>query len=206
MDKNSEVAVRQNRGYTPNSTLMENARALLKGKWGLCVGVTLVYLLITSATNGANRFGGGLISLVLGGPLTLGLSIFFLNIVRKKDVEFTNLFDGFNRFGVAFLAYILVAIFVILWSLLLIIPGIIAALSYSMTYYIIVDNDTIDAQTAIKKSKAMMNGHKLKLFYLGLNFLGWALLCILTLGIGFLWLFPYMGTSFALFYEDIKGN
>ena len=90
--------------------------------------------------------------------------------------------------------------------LLLIIPGIIAALSYAMTYYIIVDNESIGALEAIRQSKEMMRGNKWKLFCLGLRFFGWSLLCLLTLGIGYLWLIPYMAISFAKFYGDISSQ
>ncbi|GHT57847.1 hypothetical protein FACS18945_2990 [Bacteroidia bacterium] len=90
------------------------------------------------------------------------------------------------------------------WSLLLIIPGIIAAISYSMTFYIIADDPAISAMDAINKSKKMMYGYKMKYFCLSLRFLGWALLCILTLGIGFLWLMPYIQVTFAKFYDDLK--
>jgi uncharacterized membrane protein len=97
-------------------------------------------------------------------------------------------------------------VFIILWMLLLIIPGIIAALSYSMTFYIIADDETMDAMEAIDKSKAMMDGYKWKYFCLALRFVGWALLCLLTLGIGFFWLMPYMQVTNAKFYEDVKAN
>jgi uncharacterized membrane protein len=90
--------------------------------------------------------------------------------------------------------------------LLLIIPGIIAAISYSMTFYILADDNSLTAMEAIDKSKAMMEGYKLKYFYLSLRFLGWALLAILTFGIGFLWLAPYMMVASAKFYDDIKNT
>jgi uncharacterized membrane protein len=90
--------------------------------------------------------------------------------------------------------------------LLLIIPGIIAALSYSMTFFIIADDESIEPMEALKKSKKMMEGYKLKLFYLSIRFFGLALLCILTLGIGFLWLIPYTYVTMAKFYDDIKDN
>ena len=104
------------------------------------------------------------------------------------------------------LAYILVGIYTILWLLLLIIPGIIAAISYSQTFFILADDNTLRPSEAIDKSKKMMDGYKLKYFYLCLRFLGLALLCVLTLGIGFLWLIPYMYVTCAKFYEDVKGN
>jgi uncharacterized membrane protein len=101
---------------------------------------------------------------------------------------------------------VLMLVFTLLWMLLLIIPGIIAAISYSLTFYIIADDDTIKPMEAIDKSKQMMDGYKWKYFFLALRFLGWALLCILTLGIGFLWLIPYVQVTFAKFYDDVKAN
>ena len=97
-------------------------------------------------------------------------------------------------------------VFVFLWALLLIIPGIIAAIAYSQTFYILAEDDTIGSMDALRKSKEMMIGYKWKYFCLGLRFIGWALLCVLTLGIGFLWLSPYIQVSYAKFYEDLKTN
>ena len=76
-------------------------------------------------------------------------------------------------------------------------------MSYSMTFFIIAEDDLIGPLEAIKKSKQMMCGYKWKIFCLGLRFIGWALLCILTLGVGFLWFTPYMSVSFAKFYDDL---
>ena len=90
--------------------------------------------------------------------------------------------------------------------LVFIIPGIIKAFAYSMTFYIMVDDKEIGANDAIEKSQKMMYGNKWKLFRLELRFFGWALLCILTLGIGFIWLIPYMQVTMVKFYDDIKGG
>ena len=95
-------------------------------------------------------------------------------------------------------------IFILLWTLLLIIPGIIATYSYAMTFFIIADDPQAGALEAIGRSKEMMRGHRWKLFCLFLRFIGWSLLCLLTFGIGFLWLTPYMQTSLAHFYDDVR--
>jgi len=115
------------------------------------------------------------------------------------------IFSGFNYFANTLVTYLLMVLYILLWTLLLIIPGIIAALSYSMTFYILVDEPTIKAQEALDRSKKMMDGHKMKLFYLCLRFWGLAILCLFTLGIGFLWLIPYMQVTTACFYDDING-
>lgn len=190
---------------TENVILMNNAQASLKGKWGLAIGTSVVYLLITGIIQSI-PVAGIIGSILIGGPMALGMAIFSLSISRNQDARLEQIFDGFKMFSVSVGAYFLMMLFIILWLLLLIVPGIMAALSYSMTFYIIADDPSIGAMEAIDKSKSMMDGNKLKLFYLGLRFLGWALLCILTLGIGFLWLFPFMYVSMAKFYDDVKGE
>ncbi|MPN61797.1 hypothetical protein SDC9_209541 [bioreactor metagenome] len=100
----------------------------------------------------------------------------------------------------------MMTIFVILWSLLLIVPGIIAAIRYSMCFYILADNPDIGIMEALNESKRMMRGNKWKYFCLNLSFIGWGLLCICTVGIGFLWLTPYVETSVIAFYDIANGS
>jgi uncharacterized membrane protein len=187
---------------TMNKALMQQARESLKGKWGLAVGTFLVFLLIECGIQAIPKTGG-LLSLLISGPMSVGGCIFALEISRNRNPQFEQIFYGFKKFGVSLGAYLLYIIFVILWALLLLIPGIIAAISYSMTFYIIGDNDNIGPLEAITKSKQMMYGYKWKYFCLCLRFLGWLLLCVVTLGIGFLWLVPYGSVSFAKFYDDL---
>ena len=190
---------------TENLSLMQSARESLAGKWGMAVGATLVYIVIVVGVQEVPKLGP-IASLIIGGPFSLGISMFSLNIARGRDAQLEQIFDGFKKFGVALGAYIISLVFVLLWMLLLIVPGIIAALSYSMTFYIIADDDSISGYDAMKKSKQMMDGYKMKYFRMCLRFFGWGLLCILTLGIGFLWLIPYMQVSAAKFYDDIKSQ
>ena len=190
---------------TENVVLMRQARETLNGKWGLAIGTFVVYFILMVGIQ-MIPIAGIIISLLIGGPMALGIASFSLSLSRNEDAKFNQIFGGFNKLGVSLGAYWLMILFTILWSLLLIVPGIIAAISYSMTFYIIADDDSIGVMEAIDKSKKMMNGHKLKYFYMGLRFFGLSLLCILTLGIGFLWLFPYMQVSLAKFYDDINGS
>jgi uncharacterized membrane protein len=190
---------------TENVVLMQMARESLKGKWGLAIGTFVVYMLISVVLQ-VIPVVGTIAPLIISGPFALGLAVFSLSISRKQDAKLEQIFQGFNNFGTALGAYLLMILFTFLWMLLLIIPGIIAAISYSMTFYILADDNSIGAMDAINKSKKMMDGYKWKYFCLGLRFLGWALLCILTLGIGFLWLMPYMRVSMAKFYDDVKAN
>ncbi len=182
---------------------MAEAREALRGKWGLAVGTVLVYMLITVPV-GMIPILGWLFQFLCGGPFVLGIAIFALTLARKQDARLSQIFDGFRKFATALGAYLLIAIFVVLWSLLLIVPGIMAALAYSQAYYIISESDSIGALDAISRSKRMMMGNKWKLFCLYWRFFGWALLCMLTFGIGFLWLTPYVMVSMAKFYDDLK--
>lgn len=184
-----------------NDALMKSAREALKGKWTLAVLTYLVYIIIAGISG---AFGWGLLGLVIGGPLYLGIAIFSLNIARGKEAKIEQIFDGFQRFSTSFIAYILMFIFIFLWMLLLIIPGIIAAISYSMTFFIIADDPGISPMDALSKSKKMMDGHKMRFFGLYLIFFLLTLLSALTLFIGLLWLMPFMYVTFAKFYEDIK--
>lgn len=189
---------------TENAVLMSRARESLRGKWGLAIGTLFVYMLIMGGIPRLlHKPGGGLV-LVIGGPMAVGLAVFALALVRKGEARFGQLFAGFGCFGTALGAYLLQLLFISLWTLLLIVPGIMAALSYSLTYYVLADDESIGPLQAITKSKELMYGNRWKLLCLGFRFLGWLLLCILTLGIGLLWLMPYMAVSYAQFYEDIK--
>jgi uncharacterized membrane protein len=190
---------------TKNKILMQQAKASLKGKWWSAVGVFFIYMLIICGANSIPKIGS-LIQLAITGPFMLGMSMFVLNIANKKEASISQIFDGFKTFWKSVGTYLLMVLFVMLWSLLLIIPGIIAGFAYSMTFYILAENKNIKPLDALKESKKLMRGNKWKLFCLSWRFFGWALLCILTAGIGFFWLLPYMNVSFAKFYEDIKKN
>lgn len=192
------------RGLTHNRDLMRMARESLDTRWGIAIGIALLFQVVLSGTAGLIPFVGVIACLIISGPMTLGLNGVFLSLARRAEVNVAQLFLGFNRFGNALGAYLLMSLFILLWSLLLIVPGIIAAYGYSMTFYIMADDPSVDAMDALARSKAMMRGKKWKLFCLSWRFFGWALLCLLTCGIGYLWLAPYMNTTFAHFYEDVR--
>ena len=190
---------------TDNRDLMAQARQCLAGNWGLGVGVVVACGVISGAI-GFIPIVGFICSLLITGPFELGMAMVFLALARAELPGFAMMFDGFKRFGTALAAYWLMGLVTVLWCLLLIVPGIIAALSYSMTYFILRDDPSVGAGDAIKRSKQMMQGNKWKYFCLQWRFFGWAILCMLTLGIGFLWLAPYVATSNARFYEDLRAG
>jgi uncharacterized membrane protein len=183
---------------TANAILMKEARESLSGRWGLAVGVSLVYLIISAIIAPPPAF------LILTGPMTVGFSTFIMAFTRKKESDISQLAAGFQNFGTSLIAYLLMTLYIILWSLLLIIPGIIAAISYSQTYFIIAEEKSIDPMEALRKSQEMMKGLKWKYFCLLLRFTGWFILSALTLGIGFVFLFPYIQVTLAKFYDDVK--
>ncbi|MBQ1816013.1 MAG: DUF975 family protein [Bacteroidaceae bacterium] len=199
-----------------NSEIRKQARAVLEGNWGKGVIATLIYFVITSALSagvsiplGYNLWlsnGSSLLMTILCLPLSWGFVVFFLHLARGLEKGYEALFDGYKCFIKVFLLMFLKALYIFLWSLLLIIPGIMKALAYDMAEFIMADNPDIDAQDAIHRSRVMMDGHKMKLFLMYLSFIGWGLLCLLTLGLGFLLLVPYIQTSLAVFYQDLKKN
>lgn len=181
---------------------MVRARDSLRGQWGLAVSGAAIYALVVFAN--VVPILGALVSLLVAGAMSIGLARFSLAIGRKTPTKLSDIFTGFDTFGVGLGAYLLQALFVMLWCLLLIVPGIIAALSYAMTFYIIAEEPALGPLQAIAKSKQLMQGHKWELFCLGLRLVGWSLLCVLSLGVGFLWLLPYMLVTVAHFYDDIR--
>lgn len=137
-----------------------------------------------------------------------GFIIFLLNTIRATQPCFGNLLDGFGFFFKIIVLNFLMALFIILWSFLLFVPGIIAALSYSQAIYILVDDPTKSAMQCLRESKALMRGHKWELFKLQFSFFGWALLASLpTVGYAVqVWTIPYTSMTYALYYEKLVGN
>ena len=180
--------------------IKEAAKEKLRNNYGMVLGVTIVSGIILGALAST-----GIGTLLVGGPIAVGVAIIMLEIIRGQKNEFADMFKGFNNFGSAFVMYLLTGIFVFLWSLLFVIPGIVKALAYSMAPYILADHPEMSGNEAITASKNMMQGHKGELFCLYLSFIGWLLLSALTFGL--LQLFyvgPYMAVAEAEFYEAIK--
>ena len=146
------------------------------------------------------------VQLILGGVIQLGYCKFLLNMEDGRQATIGDLFSQFHRFGAAFVMNLLRGIYIFLWSLLFIIPGIVAAYKYAMAPFILLEKPYLSPNEAITQSKEMMRGEKGALFLLDLSFIGWGLLCALTLGIGSLWLNPYKNASYAAFYRYLYPN
>ena len=140
-------------------------------------------------------------------PVAYGFAVLMLGVFRgAEEVDLGVLFAGFQEYSRILSTKLLQAVYTFLWSLLLLIPGIIKYYSYGMTDYILKDEPELCNNAAIERSMAMMEGNKMKLFLLDLSFIGWAILCLFTFGLGFFVLQPYMQVARAAFYEDLKAQ
>ena len=198
-----------------NQDYKNRALANLEGKWGTAAITALIFFAIYQGISimvtapmgdGAMSYSTQGIWELLCLPLGWGFTVYFLNLIRDEDISYGRLFDGYKDFVRIFLAGFLVTLAVIIGCILLIVPGIYLALMFSQTEFILKDDKGISATDAMMKSMKMMEGHKGELFMLVLSFIGWFLLCILTLGIGFLFLGPYFDTAMAHYYEDLKAE
>lgn len=202
------------------SELKQSAKDSLRGKWGTAIGICVVYFILAESIQVINfidlqnldLFSGSLLvvlyfAYLFSAPaLIIGFLKAYLLISRNQVAGIIDLFDGFSIYWKSFGLSFMVGLFTMLWTLLFIIPGIIASLRYSMAYFIMADNHDIGIMDAIKESKRITQGHKADIFVLYLSFFGWCLLCALTLGIGFLWLAPYMATTYANLYNKLSGK
>ena len=143
---------------------------------------------------------------VLGSIIRIGYARFNLDLVDRGTPSFETLFGYFSYWKTTAVAKLLQSVYILLWSLLFIIPGIIATYSYAMTEFILAEHPDLTASEAIAQSKEMMTGNRWRLFCLHISFIGWDILCAFTLGIGNLWLRPYKQAAEAAFYREISGT
>ena len=210
------------------------ARANFTAQYGTSVGGLLIVILITSALSMAYAAFNGLmlsvnavtnhivfnpglflvnqISLVLSiflyPPLMVGYNSFTLSIYRGGEADIGSIFsDGFANYWRKVGGMLWMYLFTFLWSLLLVIPGIVKALSYFMTPYILAESKNVTATDALKLSMRMTQGYKGEIFVMALSFIGWTILTGLTGGLlGIFYTGPYIYTSFAGLYDELKRN
>lgn len=157
--------------------------------------------------------------IILNVLINAGMYIFSLNTVRKTEPSLWNLLDGFGMFFRVLWLYILEAVYIFLWSLLCIVPGLIAMYRYRQAIYILIDHPEMSASQCISESKRMMGGYKIDLFWLDFSFLGWMLFVVVLnmmdtgmsvlnfIGIGTLlnvWVLPYRQLSYAEYYVKLR--
>ena len=188
--------------------IKEKAKAQLGGKifgskWLIALVVDLIVTVILGAGAGVTL---GLLIIVLTGVMNYGHAYVYLKNARDgEQMEIGDVFKGFNSdFGDLFLLGFMQSLFIALWSILLVVPGIIKSYSYAMAYYLKVDHPEMNWKDCITESRNLMQGHKWELFVLDLSFIGWYIVGALCLGVGTLWVSPYHNSARALFYESIK--
>ncbi len=170
---------------------------------------------VSAGGSGAANAGSSVTS-IIGTLLTVGVMFTTIDWLRTKKADFntaSGIFAVFCRkyFVGTIILVILTTIFKVLWTLCLVIPGIVKSYSYSQTYYIYKDitdsgqDENLNFLDYITLSRSLMKGHKLDYFVLQLSFAGWFILaCIIPFGIGFIWYWPYYTTTKAAFYKDLS--
>lgn len=143
--------------------------------------------------------------LFIGSIVGIGYARFNLDLVDNvTEARFATLFSYMRFWKVAIITRIVRTLYIVLWTLLFIIPGIIASYNYALTDYILAENPELTTKEALELSKKMMYGHRFRLFCLEFSFIGWAFLCVLSLGIGLIWLLPYTEAAKAAFYREVS--
>ncbi|KQL42338.1 hypothetical protein AN960_03630 [Bacillus sp. FJAT-25509] len=215
------------------SSIKKTAKSRLSGNWGKAIltlvvfGVLqgLIYMLLNGPVNyhytgsitldfdQQDLIPGGIqtvieiITAILNTLLGYGLLVYFLKLIRAEEKNISDIFFYFksgHQFIRGIIVGFLVTLFTVLWTVLLIIPGIIKSIAYSQVGYILKDFPEMNALDAITLSRRMMDGYKWKFFLLGLSFIGWGLLVIITFGLALFYVAPYFYTSQAQFYAEVK--
>lgn len=187
--------------------LKSQAKQQIKGKIGILFVISFIIVLITYVAQfilSLIPFGSFISTIIITPAFTLSLVRVYLNVAAGTKPSVGDAFCGFDDFWSAFKLNFLVGLFTFLWSLLFIIPGIVKSYSYSMSMCILAENKGKPALECINESKEMTNGHKMDLFVLGLSFFGWILLGWVTLGIAYIWILPYIETTYINAYNSLK--
>ncbi|MDD4689270.1 MAG: DUF975 family protein [Eubacteriales bacterium] len=184
--------------------LKASAKEQIKGKIGTLFVISLIVYVIVFLASLIPIAGALVNSILLAPAFSLSLAIIYLKLTDNMGIAIGDVFDGFYNFWGAFKITFLIGLFTFLWSLLLVVPGIIKGYSYSMAIYIYAENKEMGALEAISESKKMMHGHKMDLFVLYLSFIGWILLVAATFGIASIYVTPYMTATMTNFYKSIK--
>lgn len=159
------------------------------------LGIELPYLLSKSME---------ILGFLLGGVMMFGVSRITLSVIKKEDTKITDLFSGLSIYLKLLGLYVILTVLTIIGLNAFIIPGIVISLMFSQAFYILAENEDESVINCLAKSEKMMIGHKMELFYIELSFIGWVIAIILTAGIAFIWLEPYMQMTFANYYLKLK--
>lgn len=187
-----------------NLQLMKESRHKLAPFAGLAVLVSFIYVLMLCFASFFEDENLGIISLIVSGPLTLGIALFSRTIYQEGDPQLNQLFEGIQSFLKSFLAYISLTILIILGILFFIIPGVIISLGFSMTFFVMADRPELSFIECMGESWNLMQGYKLKYLGLWFRFIPWYVLGFLCFGVGILLVMPWSYVTSAAFYEKVK--
>lgn len=174
--------------------------------WG--ISLLLSYSVVLILNLDAESIKSNLVDLIISFvtlPLTVGYLSFLLNFVRGKKTTVNDVFSKMNIILPIFAVNIIVSLAVVVGCVFLIVPGVIVGLMFSMTSYLLADGET-NIGDVLKKSINMMKGYKWNYFVFCLSFLGWILLGVVTLGLAYIYVLPYMNVATTLYYEELKNN
>lgn len=183
--------------------LKTQAKALLKPQFFTVLLTGIVSGLVVALLN-VIPVVGNIASIVIAGPLAMGAMLVYTTVTAGKTAQLEQLFEPFKtNFLTAFLANLISVIMIMLYSLLLVVPGIMKAYSYAMVPYVLRYEPELSAMDALHRSEDLMRGHRMELFMLELSFLSWLPLFIITVGLAGFWVGPYIEITQTLFYDRI---
>lgn len=188
--------------YSTRAELKQQAKSLISSHYWPVIGATFLALLIYQAATSAFSLASFFLF-----PILCGLTLYYLALADGKETTIGDLFN--NGFDTAYYlrrvgGYAWMSLFIFLWSLLFVIPGIVKSFSYALTPYILARYPKVKAQDALKVSMTCMDGHKAELFALYLSFLGWGILSSVTLGIvGIFFVMPYLLITVTLWQRQV---
>ena len=171
------------------------AKQQIKGQIGMLFLISVIISMISCVP---------IAGLILGPGLTMGMYIVYLNMTYGKAPVLADALDGARFLGKAWWLNFLIGFFTYLWSLLFVIPGIVAGLRYSMAFYVLAENPQMTAREALRESKRLTKGHVMELFVTDLSFIGWYILCAFTCMIPIFYVTPYYQTTMANYYQYLK--
>ena len=175
------------------------ARNIMKNNWIMAFVIVLIYSVISAALS---TITSGIGILLLSSSLFIALYNCFINAYYGKGYEVSHMLQGWDK-GISnrLILSLLKTLYIFLWSLLFFIPGIIKTYSYTLAEFISREHPEKTATECLNESRKLMNGHKMELFLLDFSFFGWMLLSVLTCGILYIWVLPYMYQTRIIFID-----
>lgn len=184
-----------------NVEFKEKARQQLQGNWTTAIVAFIIFSVAFSLLS-CTVIG----SLAAYGPLEAGLCFLALKWVRGEKAELSHFFDGMKiNLTNTIIGGAIISLLVAIGIILFIVPGVYLGLMFIPAIFLLIENPEMEWKTALERSKEMMEGHKMEAFMLGLSFIGWILLTVVTCGLAGYYMAPYMQQAFANFYLELKG-